>query len=114
MIEISNGNLLVKINELLGAEIIHYGPMDKNYLAYYDWNTPVEVSKSAHYETPLMDFMSEYRGGWQVLFPNTGNSSKINGIELPFHGEVSRTRSRSLNRVKIKLLSKLGAVSHWY
>jgi hypothetical protein len=82
VIEISNGNLLVEINELLGAEIAYFGTKNRNYLAYYDWNSPVGVSKSVHYETPLMDFMSEYRGGWQVLFPNAGNSSKINGIEL--------------------------------
>lgn len=108
MIEISNGNLVVKINELLGAEIIHYGTKDKNYLAYYDWNTPVEVSKSAHYETPLMDFMSEYRGGWQVLFPNTGNSSKISGIELPFHGEVSRTKVEIAESSENKVVIKTG------
>ena len=108
MIEISNGNLVVKINELLGAEIVHYGTKNKNYLAFYDWNSPVGASKSVHYETPLMDFMSEYRGGWQVLFPNAGNSSKINGIELPFHGEVSRTKVEITEMSENKVIISTG------
>jgi hypothetical protein len=39
-----------------------------------------------------MDWLSEYRGGWQLLVPNAGAACEVAGVPLPFHGEWSRTR----------------------
>jgi galactose mutarotase-like enzyme len=38
-----------------------------------------------------LDWLSEYRGGWQALFPNAGDTCTVDAIPHPFHGEWSRT-----------------------
>lgn len=35
------------------------------------------------------DFLQNYEGGWQELFPNTNDSCDYRGARLPFHGEVA-------------------------
>jgi hypothetical protein len=34
-------------------------------------------------------FLANYEGGWQELLPNTNDRCVIDGVELPFHGEVA-------------------------
>src|SRR3954471_18371227 len=38
---------------------------------------------------PQADFLENYEGAWQELFPNTGNSCEYKGKLLPVHGEVA-------------------------
>jgi hypothetical protein len=38
---------------------------------------------------PPADIIENYEGGWQELFPNTGDACQYNGIDLPVHGEVA-------------------------
>ena len=40
-------------------------------------------------ETPPADFLENYEGGWQELFPNPGDAVETCGEPLPFHGEVA-------------------------
>lgn len=40
-------------------------------------------------ESPPVDFLDNYEGGWQELFPNPGDAYKYKGALLPFHGEVA-------------------------
>jgi len=35
------------------------------------------------------DFLDNYEGGWQELFPNPGDPHDYHGTQLPFHGEVA-------------------------
>ena len=35
------------------------------------------------------DFLENYEGGWQELFPNPGDAVVLGGADLPFHGEVA-------------------------
>jgi galactose mutarotase-like enzyme len=109
MLVISNGFLDVRINDKLGAEVEFIGTEGKNYLAFYDWKTPTRYSSSHSYGDPLLDFMSDYRGGWQTLFPNAGNSAEINGVPLPFHGEFSRTQVQVLKHDKNSLTVQAGS-----
>ena len=38
---------------------------------------------------PSQDFLENYEGGWQELFPNTGDGCKYRGQVIPLHGEVA-------------------------
>ncbi len=38
---------------------------------------------------PPADFLENYEGGWQVLFPSGGDACTHHGRPMPFHGEVA-------------------------
>jgi hypothetical protein len=39
--------------------------------------------------TPPADFLENYEGGWQELFPNHGEACELSGQLIPMHGEVA-------------------------
>lgn len=76
-----------------GAEIrCIAGRGEPNVIAAYDWEVPVRASRSVSYGTSQLDWCSEYRGGWQELFPNAGPECVLRDVPLPFHGEVSASQ----------------------
>jgi galactose mutarotase-like enzyme len=90
VITLATEQLRVEVAPRRGAEIRFVGhPSGTNVLAAYDWSTPVPASRSTTYGSPDLDWLSEYRGGWQELFPNAGDSCVVEGVPLPFHGELS-------------------------
>ena len=92
MIELKNDHIRVVIAEEVGAEVRFLGrPRGDNLLAWYDWRTPLPARDSTTYGSSVLDWSSEYRGGWQELFPNAGAECEVDGVPLPFHGEASRT-----------------------
>ncbi len=36
-----------------------------------------------------LEFIGNYEGGWQELLPNANDACAVDGVELPFHGEVA-------------------------
>jgi hypothetical protein len=38
---------------------------------------------------PVSDFLENYEGGWQELFPNANDACEYRGRSIPFHGEVA-------------------------
>lgn len=38
---------------------------------------------------PPADFLDNYEGGWQELFPNANDGCQYRGQDIPFHGEVA-------------------------
>jgi hypothetical protein len=40
-------------------------------------------------ERPPVDFLENYEGGWQELFPNANDACEYRGRAVPFHGEVA-------------------------
>jgi galactose mutarotase-like enzyme len=38
---------------------------------------------------PAADFLENYEGGWQELFPSANDSCQYRGETIPFHGEVA-------------------------
>lgn len=38
---------------------------------------------------PPVDFLENYEGGWQELFPNANDGCQYRGRDIPFHGEVA-------------------------
>lgn len=95
MIRLANASIEVDINPDLGGEIVTVRrPGRRNVLASYEWRSPLQASRSTSYGDEEIDWLSEYRGGWQELFPNGGSACTVAGVPLPFHGEVSRARWR--------------------
>lgn len=93
VLRLANPQIEVELDPDHGAEILAIRrPGGPNVLATYDWVSPVWASRSTTYGDPVNDWLSEYRGGWQELFPNGGAACTVDGVPLPFHGEVSRTR----------------------
>ena len=54
--------------------------------------SPLPASASRSYGNAILDWLSEYRGGWQELWPNAGGACAVLGVPLPFHGKASRAR----------------------
>lgn len=92
-LELTNSAIRVVVDADHGAEIIELAGADgANVLFTGDWRTPVPASASQSYGNQILDWLSEYRGGWQELFPNAGGAGDVLGTPLPFHGEVARAR----------------------
>jgi len=91
VITLRNNRLTVCLDERRGAEITQNAIGSVELLAYYDWDSPVSMSRSTSYGKHRHDWLSEYRGGWQFLVPNAGPECEVDGVNLPFHGEWSRT-----------------------
>ena len=104
MLSLTNGVISVKVDEDLGGEIRSIKMGKSEFLADFDWLTPVQNSKSTTYGSAILDWLSEYRGGWQVLFPNAGNENTVMGVPLPFHGEFGRTKTTVITKKKNELV----------
>jgi hypothetical protein len=102
------GLLEVEVNECRGGEIARVRYRDHDILASYDWASPVCVSQSVTYGDARLDWLSEYRGGWQLLVPNAGAACEVDGVPLPFHGEWSRTRVRVTERATDRVVMTAG------
>ena len=93
MLRLANGVIEVELDPDRGSDILSIRhPGGANALATADWSSPLRASRSASYGDPVNDWLSEYRGGWQELFPNAGAPCTVMGVPLPFHGEVSTAR----------------------
>lgn len=73
-----------------GADIYAfvYKPSGIDFL----WKNPVGLrppGSDPHPDSGDAEFLWNYEGAWQELFPNAGDSCTLDGIELPFHGEVA-------------------------
>jgi galactose mutarotase-like enzyme len=68
-----------------GADIceIHYKPSGIQFLM----ETPAGLRPPG--QNPPSDFLENYEGGWQILFPNGNDACIVKGVEIPFHGEAA-------------------------
>src|SRR5262245_2548664 len=112
VIVLANATMRVEISPDHGAEVIYLGPpAGPTWLDYHAWNSPLRATRSVSYGSPLLDWLSEYRGGWQELFPNAGDDCAIAGVPLPYHGELSVARwevaDRDPRMVALRCASRL-------
>jgi galactose mutarotase-like enzyme len=92
-VELASERLRVVVDTERGAQIAHLGaPGGDNVLFAADWDAPLPAGRSTGYGSDELDWLSEYRGGWQELFPNAGPACAVDGTPLPFHGEASVAR----------------------
>ena len=87
---LDNGLISVEVAPERGAEVRYLGPPGGANLLYHaDAEVPLRASRSTGYGSDELDWLSEYRGGWQELFPNAGAACVVDGVPLAFHGEAS-------------------------
>ena len=91
MMKIRSGHLEVVINPSLGGEVSQITFLGHQLLDCHEWEPPVATSRTRSYGDSRLDWLSEYRGGWQLLVPNAGAACVVDEVPLPFHGEWSRT-----------------------
>jgi galactose mutarotase-like enzyme len=108
MLKLDNGLMQAQVNENLGGELFSISANHVNYLASYEWISPIRFSESRTYGSPIIDWLSEYRGGWQVLFPNAGNEATVKNVPLPFHGEFARTKVEIVHHSNLELTVRAG------
>jgi len=74
-----------------GADIyeLRYKPRDLDVL----WKAPWGLKELGSFAPSAADsqvaWLDHYEGGWQEIFPSGGGPCTVDGIEYPFHGEVS-------------------------
>lgn len=73
------GDILSLVHEESATELLW---LSKKALRTRPVSGPLNQDKSSFYD--------EYPGGIQELFPNTADSTNVNGAALPFHGEACR------------------------
>ena len=104
MNHLSNAVAHVEVDPHRGASILHFGatslPAD-NVLARYQWESPLPQADG--YGSSQQDWLSGYRGGWQLLTPNAGAESSVAGVRHPFHGEVSAASWRVIEHSALHL-----------
>lgn len=99
MITLAGVSIEVVVDPDRGAEISRVAaPGGDNVLFHGPSLSPLRASRGTGYGSPEQDWLSEYRGGWQELFPNAGADCVVSGVPLPFHGEVSQARWEVVER----------------
>jgi hypothetical protein len=90
VIELRSPSIEVDIDDAAGAQIVRLAtPGGVNALAWYDWPVPLPAHSSQSYGDSELDWLSQYRGGWQETFPNAGLAATVDGVPVGFHGECS-------------------------
>jgi len=94
LLVLRSAHLEVVVDPTYGAEIrsITRPGETANSLAHYNWSTPARARDGQRYDNAALDWLSNYRGGWQECFPNSGADAPTSGITTPFHGEASTSR----------------------
>ncbi len=87
---LANDQLRVTVLPEKGADIYAFvhQPSGLDFL----WKNPIGLWPSgspAHDGSADFEFLHNYEGGWQELFPSCNDPSRYNGQPIPFHGEVA-------------------------
>lgn len=76
-----------------GAEIAslrhHRSGVELLFRAPWGLGPPGSPPRAGSHGDP---FLGGYAGGWQELFPNTGDACSVDGADHPFHGDVATRR----------------------
>ena len=82
---LENEHLRVGVLPQKGADIFEltYRPTGIQLLMQTPWGLKAPGKK------PPAEFLENYEGGWQELFPNHGDACVFRGQPIPMHGEVA-------------------------
>ena len=82
---LENEQLRVGILPQKGADIFEftYRPTGIQLLMQTPWGLKAPGNR------PPAEFLENYEGGWQELFPNHGDACTFHGQAIPMHGEVA-------------------------
>lgn len=112
MITLENRHMKVIFEPEHGAQIVSISEPHEgiNALAHYDnWRSPTRARDGHRYENSTTDWLSNYRGGWQELFPNSGSESSAHDVTTPLHGEVSTSKWEVVARSQTSCTVRVGA-----
>jgi hypothetical protein len=86
---LENERIRVGIFPEKGADIFEfsYESEGRSEMIQFLMQTPWGL-KPPSTQSPL-DFLENYEGGWQELFPNASEGCQYRGQDIPFHGEVA-------------------------
>jgi hypothetical protein len=90
MIELRSPDLLVELDPDHGAEITELTDL-RSGLALLG-HPPFEPEPPCSGDLDELSWTARYRGGWQILAPNAGNSCDVGGVRHGFHGRASVDR----------------------
>jgi galactose mutarotase-like enzyme len=108
MIILETSSLKVVVDEDHGGEVVFVGhPDGPNVLFHERWASPLPAADSTTYGSGTLDWLSRYRGGWQVMFPSAGSESTVDGVPHPVHGEVSMARGEVVERGATELILRV-------
>jgi hypothetical protein len=104
------GGLSAHINPERGGDVLSLIHEGSNLeVLWRSKRADQELPKSGPLNQDISSFYDEYPGGIQELFPNTADSTLVDGAQLPFHGEACRVpwtvvgeRPTSLNSVRLR------------
>jgi hypothetical protein len=84
-LKLENGCLRMVVLPQKGADIyeLSHLPSGVQFLMHTPWGLKPPSPQ------PPMDFLENYEGGWQVLFPNINDPCHYRGRQIPFHGEAA-------------------------
>lgn len=84
-LKLQNNRLRMVVLPQKGADIyeLSHLPSGVQFLMHTPWGLK-RLSPQ-----PPMDFLENYEGGWQVLFPNINDPCEYRGRQIPFHGEAA-------------------------
>jgi galactose mutarotase-like enzyme len=80
-----NDNLKLAVLPYKGADIAEF--IHKPSGVQFLMRTPAGLQPPG--EQPPADFLDNYEGGWQELFPNVNDACEYRGRSIPTHGEVA-------------------------
>ena len=113
MIELESDTFRAVVDPDRGGDLLFVGrPGGPNALFHEPWETPRPAGGSTTYGSDSLDWLSHYRGGWQVMFPNAGAECTVDGVLHPVHGEVCATPAevaeRSAGHVALRSTTRHG------
>lgn len=87
MIVLQDAHLLVRLDPAHGGEILDLVDLatGRQLLARTPWSTA--TPPGGHLDEGA--WIASYRGGWQSLLPNAGNTCEVDGAPHSFHGNAS-------------------------
>jgi len=86
---LENENLKIGVLPKKGADIFElaFQPDDQADPVQLLMRTPWGLQPRSDHSPA--DFLENYEGGWQELFPNANEACQYQGKDIPFHGEVA-------------------------
>ena len=88
LIALSLKGLLLHVDETLGGEITQIEFDGIELLAYQEWIKPNNARENNALSQARKDWLTNYRGGWQLLVPNAGSECEVDGVFHPFHAKL--------------------------
>jgi galactose mutarotase-like enzyme len=89
VIRLTSSHLRVDVVPEKGGDILSIrtleGDIDLLWRSPWGLRPKGETTPSAD---SSVNFLRHYPGGWQTIFPNGGDATEVDGVEIPFHGEA--------------------------